>query len=54
LRHQPIEWLVGRRQDANIDADRARAAHAFELRVLQHAQQFRLCLQRQVADFIEK
>src|SRR6266511_6001987 len=54
LRHQLSERLVGRRQDADVDSNRARTADALERPVLQNAQQFRLHLQRQVTDFVEE
>jgi hypothetical protein len=48
------EVQVGRGDDAYVDAVRARAADAFELLLLQHAQQLRLQLEGKVAHLVEK
>ena len=45
---------VGRRDQARIGAQRARAAQPLELALLQHAQQLRLQLERDLADFVEE
>ena len=45
---------VGRRDDADVDVDRARTAEAFDLPFLEHAQQPRLQLERQLADLVEE
>src|ERR1043165_6057261 len=45
---------IRRRYDANVSLDHFIAADARQLAVLQHAQQFHLCRQAHLADFIEK
>ena len=45
---------VGRGDDADVDVDRARTAEALDLPLLQHAQQLRLQLERQLADLVEE
>ena len=45
---------VRRRDDAHVDAARARRADALDLAALQHAQQLRLLRQRHVADLVEE
>ena len=45
---------IRRGDDAHVDLDRLAAADGFKLLLLQHAEQFDLRLQRQVADFIEE
>jgi len=49
-----LQIAIGGGDDADIDFDRAGAAHALELAILDHAQQLRLQFQRQFADFIQK
>ncbi len=46
--------LVGGRDDAHVHRDAARAAHAFDLALLQRTQQLALCDKTQAANFIEK
>ena len=48
------EIAVGRRHEPDVDADGAVAAQPLELLLLQHAQEFRLQLERNVADFVEE
>jgi hypothetical protein len=45
---------VRRRHQPHIHADRSRAAQAFELLLLQGAEQLRLQLERNVNDLVEK
>ena len=45
---------VGRRDDPHVDAARARRADALELAGLEHAQQLRLQVQRDVGDLVEE
>ena len=45
---------IGRRDDADIDVDRARAAQPLDLALLQHAEQLGLELERQLADLVEQ
>ena len=54
LGDQLWQIAIGRGHHADVDALRAIAAQAFEFLLLQHAQQFRLQLQRDVADFVQK
>src|SRR6516162_4376588 len=42
------------RNEADINLNRARSAHAFEFALLQNSQQFRLQRRRQFTDFVEK
>src|SRR6185312_3200910 len=49
-----FEIAVGGGDDADIDLDGAIAAHAFQLALLQDAQQFGLHVGRDFADFIEQ
>src|SRR5262245_27270071 len=49
-----FQIAVGRRDDANVHRDRLFPAQAFELSLLQHAQQFHLHGRRQLADLIQK
>ena len=51
---QLVETAVGRRDDADRDANRLLAADALQLAVLQDAQQLGLRRLVQVADFVEK
>ena len=48
------EIAVGRRDQPRVAAQRARAAQPLELALLQHAQQLRLQLQRDLADLVEE
>ncbi len=48
------EIAVGRRDEPDVDADGAVAAQPLELLFLQHAQEFRLQLERDVADLVEE
>ena len=45
---------VRRRDDANIDANRLRAADPLDVAILQHAQKADLGVERQLADFVEE
>ena len=45
---------IGRGDDADVDVDRPRTAEALDLAVLQHAQELRLELERQLADLVEE
>ena len=49
-----LHVAVGRGDDAYVHLDRPVAAHTLKFPFLQHAQQFRLDLQGDFADFIEK
>ena len=49
-----VQVAVRRGDDAHVDAQAARAADALELALLQHAQQLRLRLERQLADLVEE
>ncbi len=49
-----LEMTMRRSDDADVDLSRARGAHALELPVLQDTQQFRLKLQREVADLVQE
>ena len=53
-RHRLLDRLVGGGQHADIDPHRSLAAHRTDLALLQRAQQFHLCQQRNLGDFIEK
>src|SRR5207253_3689410 len=53
-RHHLREISVGRRDESDVDSFGARAAEPFELLLLEHAQQLRLELERNVADFVEE
>ena len=48
------EVAVGRRDQPDVDADGPGAAQALELLLLQHAQELRLQLERDVADLVEE
>src|SRR6266403_2095495 len=52
--HLGLEVLVGGGEDADVDLERAVAAHPFELALLEHAQDLRLRLERHVADLVEE
>src|SRR5262249_54497304 len=52
--HQLAELLVRRRDDPHVDADRVRAAEAFERLLLNGAQQLWLQLDGQFVDFVEE
>ena len=45
---------IGRRNDADVDVDGARAAEPFDLALLQHAEQLGLELERQLPDLVEE
>ena len=49
-----LEVAVRRRDQAHVDAQRARAAEALELLLLEHAQELRLELDRDVAHFVQE
>ncbi len=49
-----LQVAVGRGDHAHVDAQAARTADALELALLQHAQQLRLRLGRQLADLVEE
>ena len=48
------EVAIGRGDEPDVDADRLVAAEALEFLFLQHAQEFRLQLERNVADLVEE
>src|SRR6266699_2008503 len=52
--HLGLEVLVGGGEDADVDLERAVAAHPLELALLEHAQDLRLRLERHVADLVEE
>ena len=52
--HHLRQVAVGRRDDADVDAQRPGAAEALELVLLQHAQDLRLRARAHVADFVEE
>ncbi len=54
LLDEPFEVLVRRGDDADVDAHRFARTDAFKDFFLQHAQEFHLHIERNVADFIEK
>jgi hypothetical protein len=54
LLHGAPQVDVRRRHDAHVHLDHVDAAQAHELAVLQHAQQLRLGLERDVADLVEE
>ena len=54
LPHFLVQIAVGGGDDAHVDVDRPRAAEPLDLAVLQHAQQLRLQLERQLADLVEE
>ena len=49
-----LEVSIRGRNDADADADRATAADRFELLLLKHSQQLDLCLERQIANLVQK
>ncbi len=51
--HRLGEVHVGGGDEAHVDLDRARAAHALELALLDHPQQLRLQRRQQVLDLVE-
>ena len=51
---QAVEVVVGRGDDPHVDLDHARAAHARDLPVLQHAQQLGLHGRGHVADLVQE
>ena len=53
-RRSRLQIAVRRRDHAHVDLERPRAADALELLLLQHAQQLRLHLERQLADLVEE
>ena len=53
-RHALLQALVGRGDDAHVDADRGLAADAVELALGEHPQEPRLERQRHVADLVEE
>ena len=54
LRHRIVQVPVGGGDHAHVGVDRARAAQAHELALLQHAQELRLRGGRHLGDFVEK
>ena len=52
--HERLQILVGGRNHAHVDSDRLVTANALELFLLTGPQQLGLCLQRHVADLVEK
>src|SRR5690606_19330686 len=54
LRDHAVQVAMGRRDDAHVDVDRARAADARERALLQDAQEPDLCRERQLADLVEQ
>ena len=53
-RDQLLEVAVRRGDDPHVDPDRLRAADALELLLLEHAQELRLQVERQVADLVQE
>ena len=53
-RDELLEVAVGRRDEANVDADRLDAADALELALLQRAQELHLHLDGDLADLVEE
>src|SRR5262249_9676256 len=53
-RHHRRKIPVGRRDEPDVDAERPSAAEAFELVLLQHAQNLCLRARAPVADFVEE
>ena len=49
-----LEVAVGRRDHADVDAERLRAADALELAELEHAEQLALDLRSDLADLVEE
>ena len=54
LRDPLLEVGVGGRDDADVDARRARLADRHDLPLLEESQQLRLHVERQIADLVEK
>src|SRR4030095_13271455 len=54
LRDRILEVSISGGDDADVDADRPRAAQAQELTLLQHAQEFRLRRRCHLGDLVEK
>jgi hypothetical protein len=54
LRNSLVQISIGRGDDADVHADRPRAAQADELPFLQHAQELRLRRRRHLGHFVEK
>src|SRR5580704_108749 len=54
IRDVALEVAIRGRDEANVDANRARCADAFDLLFLQRAQELHLTLERQLADLIEE
>src|SRR5262249_9089955 len=52
--HHPVEVLVGRTDDADIDLYRSAAANPLDHLILQKAQELNLDRQWHIADFVEK
>ena len=52
--HVIDQALVGRRDHPDIDTERLISVEAFEFAFLEDAQQFALCVNREVGDFIEE
>ena len=52
--HHLAQVDVGRGDDPDVDLDRLHAAEAREVALLDHAQQLRLRLERDVADLVEE
>src|SRR5262245_3503766 len=50
----PLQIAVGGRDHPDVDAARDIVAHALELAFLQHAQQLRLEIERDLSDLVEK
>ncbi len=49
-----VQVAIGRRDDAGVGLEHARAAETLEFALLQHAQELRLRRQAHLADFVEK
>ena len=54
LAHARFQIAMRRHHDANVHRDRLIAADALDFAFFEHAQQFRLHVQRHVADLVEK
>ena len=54
LFHHLLQIAIGRGDQPGVSAERSCAAQALEFALLQNSQQFRLQLQRNFADLIEK
>ena len=53
-RHLALEVAVCRRHQAHVHVDRTRAAHSFDLALLERAQELRLDAEREVADLVQE